>query len=114
MVNPKGDKYYIRKIIEDLKYIVEHTKNVDKAEFYRDELLRDATLFHMIQLSESVKKLSSEIRQKRADIPWNEMYGMRNRIVHDYGNVDLSVVYDTVKEDIPELLSKFEEIGISE
>lgn len=113
MDNPKDDKYYVQKIVEDLKYIVEHTKNVDKTEFYRDELLRDATLFHMIQLSESVKKLSAEIKRKRADIPWNEMYGMRNRIVHDYGNVDLSVVYDTVKEDIPELLSKFEEIGIS-
>ena len=113
MDNPKDDKYYVQKIVEDLKYIVEHTKNVDKAEFYRNELLRDATLFHMIQLSESVKKLSAEIKRKRADIPWNEMYGMRNRIVHDYGNVDLSVVYDTVKEDIPELLSKFEEIGIS-
>lgn len=113
MDNPKDDKYYVQKIVEDLKYIVEHTKNVDKAGFYCNELLRDATLFHMIQLSESVKKLSAEIKQKCADIPWNEMYGMRNRIVHDYGNVDLSVVYDTVKEDIPELLLRFEEIDIS-
>lgn len=37
-------------------------------------------------------------------MPWNALYGLRNRIVHDYGNVDLNVVYDTLKEDIPELL----------
>lgn len=44
------------------------------------------------------------VKQKRKMIPWNAMYGMRNRIVHDYGNVDLKVVYETLKNDIPELL----------
>lgn len=37
-------------------------------------------------------------------VPWNALYGLRNRIVHDYGNVDLNVVYETLKNDIPELL----------
>ena len=37
-------------------------------------------------------------------IPWNALSGLRNRIVHDYGNVDLNIVYETLKHDIPELL----------
>ena len=46
------------------------------------------------------RKLTEEYKQKRKTIPWNAMYGMRNRIVHDYGNVDLKVVYKTKKNDI--------------
>lgn len=109
MDNPKDDKYYIRKIIEDLEYIIEHTKDAERKDFFQNELLRDATLFHMIQLSESVKKLSDEYRKQRPEIPWNAMFGMRNRIVHDYGQVDLNVVYDTVKNDIPEVLRIIQE-----
>jgi len=41
---------------------------------------------------------------KTDNIPWGAMFGLRNRIVHDYGNVDLKVVYETLKHDIPELL----------
>ncbi|MFI3177040.1 MAG: DUF86 domain-containing protein [Eubacteriales bacterium] len=41
-------------------------------------------------------------------MPWNAMYGLRNRIVHDYGNVDLNVVFETLKYDIPELLKVME------
>ncbi len=43
-------------------------------------------------------------KQQCNNIPCNALYGLRNRIVHDYGNVDLRVVFDTLKHDIPELL----------
>ena len=69
-----------------------------------NEILLDSMLFRMIQISENARKLSDEYKQKRGNIPWNAMYGLRNRIVHDYGNVDLKVVFDTLKNDIPELL----------
>ena len=58
----------------------------------------------MIQLSENAKKLSDEYKMRNREILWSAMYGLRNRIVHDYGNVDLKVVYETLKNDIPELL----------
>mgnify|MGYP002284367159 CR=1 FL=1 len=61
-------------------------------------------LFRMIQLSENAKRLSEEYKQERKRIPWNAIYGFRNRIVHDYGNVDLNIVFETLKNDIPELL----------
>lgn len=58
----------------------------------------------MIQISENSKKLSDEYKENNNNIPWNAMYGLRNRIVHDYGSVDLNIVYETLKNDIPELL----------
>ena len=66
-------------------------------------------LFRMIQLSENAKKLTDQYKQTHSNIPWNAMYGLRNRIVHDYGNVDLNIVFETLKNDIPQLLEMFSE-----
>ena len=104
MDNIKNDIYYVQKIRKDLEFIVEHMKNIDMKELNRDEVLLDSMMFRMIQISENAKKLSDEYKLMHGNIPWNALYGFRNRIVHDYGNVDLEVVFDTLKNDIPELL----------
>ena len=103
MDNVKNDAYYIRKIVEDLRFIEIHMAPVDKEEFSGNELLQDSMMFRLIQISENAKKLSEEYKAGKKTIPWTAVYGLRNRIVHDYGNVDLSIVYETMKNDIPEL-----------
>lgn len=104
MDNVKNDNYYIQKIIKDLEFIVSHMKNVDLEELNYNEVLLDSMLFRMIQISENAKRLSEDYKQVHYKIPWNAMGGLRNRIVHDYGNVDLNIVYETLKKDIPQLL----------
>lgn len=109
MDNIKNDSYYIQKIRKDLSFIVEHMKGVDIEELNANEVLLDSMLFRMIQLAENAKKLSEEYKMIHNDIPWSAMCGLRNRIVHDYGNVDLNVVYDTLKNDITELADMLSE-----
>lgn len=104
MDNLKNNDYYIQKIKRDLEFIVVHMQDVDLEELNANEILLDSMLFRMIQISENVKNLSDEYKQARGHIPWNALYGLKNRIVHDYGNVDLNIVYETLKNDIPELL----------
>lgn len=104
MDNVKNDAYYMQKLRTDLEFIVKHMRSVDIEELNENEILLDSMLFRMIQISENAKKLSDDYKMKRCSIPWNALSGMRNRIVHDYGNVDLNVIYDTLKSDIPELL----------
>ena len=104
MDNVKTDSYYIEKIRKDLEFIVDHMRNVDIEELNANEVLLDSMMFRMIQLSANAKKLTDEYRLIHGEIPWGAMFGLRNRIVHDYGNVDLKVVYETLKYDIPELL----------
>ncbi len=79
-------------------------QNVEMEELNANELLLDSMLFRMIQISENSKKLSEDYKEKNTNVPWIAVYGFRNRIVHDYGNVDLNVVYETLKNDIPQLL----------
>lgn len=108
MDNEKNDRYYVQKIRKDLIFIVDHMKNVDQEELSKNEVLLDSMLFRMIQISENAKKMSDEYKTQHSKIPWNALYGLRNRIVHDYGGVILDVVYDTLINDIPEMLDLME------
>ncbi len=110
MDNKKDNQYYLSRIITDLTFIYEHTTGLTQAEFEDNEILIDSVMFRLIQISENSDKLTDEFKEQFATIPWRAMKGMRNRIVHEYGNVDLSVVYETVKIDIPELLRELEQI----
>lgn len=109
MDNIKDDAYFISKIEQDLKFIVEHMTGVEMEMLNDNEVLLDSMLFRMIQISENSRKLSGEYKEEHAQIPWNLLYGLRNRIVHDYGSVVLDVVYETLKNDIPEMLSLISE-----
>ena len=80
-------------------------------ELKNNEILVDSVMFRLIQVSENSDKLTEDFKLYYSTIPWRAMKGMRNRIVHEYGKVDMSVVYDTVKNDIPELLLELEAIA---
>lgn len=108
----KNDQYYIEKIIKDLKFVVEHTIGKAKEDIERDELLIDSIMFRIIQVSENNGKLSEQFKENHSDVPWLAIKGMRNRIVHDYGCVDFTFVYDTISRGIPEMLEKLERISI--
>lgn len=104
MDNLKDDNYYVQRIRKDLEFIAVHMRNVDIEKLNENEVLLDSMLFRMIQVSENAKKLSDEYKKINCDVPWRALSGFRNRIVHDYGNVDLNIVYETLKNDIPNIL----------
>jgi uncharacterized protein with HEPN domain len=105
MDNVKNDMFYANKIKEDLEFIVCQTKDIDAEELDKNAILLDSMMFRLIQISENAKKLTDEYKINHQEVPWTAIYGLRNRIVHDYGNVDLNIIYSTLKEDIPKLLN---------
>ena len=104
MDNIKNDRYYIDKIITDLQFIVNHTKGVDKQNFEENELLQDSVMFRLVQIAENSSKISESFKARHMAVAWMQVRGLRNRIVHDYGKIDLTVIFDTIKNDIPTLL----------
>lgn len=110
MDNKKDNAYYIKKIITDLAFVVDHTEGVTQTELEDNEILVDSVMFRLIQISENSDKLTDEFKAHYTNIPWRAIKGMRNRIVHEYGNVDLAVVYNTVINDIPKLLNELKKI----
>ena len=100
MDNKKDNNYYIKKVINDLEFLIEHTRGLNREQFEKDEVLLDSIMFRFIQISEHIKKLSLDFKSAHNSIPWTSIIGLRNRIIHEYGNVDLSIVYDAVTKDI--------------
>jgi len=103
MDNVKNDEYYLNKILSDLEFVIKHTKDKTQEQIETDDLLIDSIMFRVIQIAENSMKLSDEFQKKNSYVPWRAIRGMRNMIVHNYGAVDLTIVYDTVKNSIPEL-----------
>ncbi|MBR3060532.1 MAG: DUF86 domain-containing protein [Oscillospiraceae bacterium] len=92
-----------------IETILRYCKGIDSlAGFEADPMRADATVFNLMQLGELAKeRLSEEAKEKLSAIPWQQIYGMRNRIVHGYSGVSMQIVWDTVSEDLPALLKAF-------
>lgn len=103
MDNIKNDAYYIAKIIKDIDFVIKNMSGVSAEDFSKNEILQDSMMFRLIQISENAKKLSDTYKMQHGEIPWTDVYGLRNKIVHEYGRVDLGIVYDTLVNDIPEV-----------
>ena len=84
-------------------------KNVDQKAFSENEILQDSMMFRLIQISENTRKLTDSYKEQHSSIPWTAISGLKNRIVHDYGNVDIEIVYETLKYDIPDLMEQLKE-----
>ena len=108
MDNVKNDIYYIRKMVSDVKFIMEKTKGITLQGLKDDEVLCDSALFRLIQISENSQKLTQDFKDIHNDIPWRAIKGMRNRIVHEYGEVDFGIIYETITASIPEIYKQLE------
>ena len=106
MDNLKNDKYYLDKIIADLEFMIAHTAGKSQTYIESDALLLDSIMFRLIQIAENNEKLTAQFKNKHVDVPWKAIKGMRNRIVHDYGFIDMTIIYDTVTRSIPALYDK--------
>lgn len=110
MDNVKDDSYYLAKILGDLEFMIEHTKGKTQDEIEKDPLLLDSIMFRLIQISENNDKLTPAFKENHKELSWRAIKGMRNRIVHDYGFVDLQIVYDTVVNSVPELYNTLKKL----
>ena len=110
MDNVKSDIYYINKVLKDIKFIIANTAGITLEELESNEILCDSVLFRLIQISENAGKISESFKSNHAEISWKAIKGMRNRIVHEYGDVKLDIVFETITKDIPDLCKKLESI----
>ncbi|MBU4245953.1 MAG: DUF86 domain-containing protein [Nanoarchaeota archaeon] len=92
--------------------IEEYLQNIDYDEFIsnRKKLLRDGIVRQIEIIGEATKNLSDNMRKKYPDIPWKDMAGMRDKLIHSYFGVDFDAVWETAENDIPTLKGKIQNI----
>jgi len=105
----KNDQVYLEHILEAISKIESFVNGLTKPDFDRSVLIQDAVIRNFEIIGEATKKLSKQFTQKHSGIPWQDMAGMRDKLIHDYLDVDLDVIWRTIESDLPllkELLSK--------
>ncbi|MBQ7148573.1 MAG: DUF86 domain-containing protein [Pseudobutyrivibrio sp.] len=99
------DREILLKILKHVHHAINYSSKYDDIpSFESDEMCVEATVFNLMQIGELAKtSLSYELKSQITTIPWHQIYGLRNRIVHGYDGVNLQIVWDVLKEDLPEL-----------
>ena len=99
----KSDAVYIGHILDAIEKIEEYTKNIDKESFIASNLHIDGVARELSIIGEAASRLSEAFRAAHQEIPFRNIVGMRNIIIHDYAGVDAYFLWDTSKNDLPDL-----------
>lgn len=97
------DEAYLRHILDAISDIEQFADTLSQEDFYRNREKQFAVLRALEIIGEASKNLSSELKAKYSDVSWRKIAGMRDKLIHAYFVVDLPLVWDTIKLDIPQL-----------
>jgi uncharacterized protein with HEPN domain len=97
-------------LLEDIMVAIQkirrYTSQMDHDAFLADDLVIDGVARNLEIIGEATRQLPKEFRRLHTQIPWTEIAGLRNRIVHDYFGLDLEIIWEIVQHDLPELDKK--------
>ena len=108
-MSKRGNKLYLEDIKDSIGKIESYVNSMSFEDFSKDLKTIDAVVRNLTIIGEAGSNLSPELKSKNSDVPWDEIAGMRNKVVHEYFGVDEEILWKTIKEDFPEfkkLLSK--------
>lgn len=106
----RDDSVYLHHILDAISSIEEYTKGMTENEFLSNSMAHDAVVRQIEIIGEAARNISDEFRVKHSKLPWGKMTGIRNKIIHEYFNINYAIVWDTVKDDLPVLKKSVEKI----
>ena len=99
----RDEAVYLRHILDAISKINSYLRGVDESGFAQQSLIQDGVIRQLEIISEAVKRVSSQLRSRQPQIPWQDIAGMRDKLIHGYFGVDLEKVWLTVTDDLPAL-----------
>jgi len=106
----KDPLIFIKHILESIDKIEAFSKNLSKKTLSKNELKQYAIIRAIEVIGESVKNLPDSLKNKYPNVPWKEIAGTRDKMIHHYFGVDLNIVWDIVSKEIPKLKEDIKDI----
>lgn len=108
------DNVYLLDILKAAKLCISYLKGKTKEEFFQDTQCQDAVIRRLEIIGEAAGRISPITTSKLPGLPWKKMISMRNIMIHEYDDIDLAIIWDTVQNDLPSLTALLEPIIPSE
>src|SRR5690625_3064890 len=105
----KNDKVYLYHILECIENIESYIPN-GKSDFFSSKLIQDAVIRNLEVIGEATKRVSQDLRQQYSQLPWREMAGLRDVLIHNYFGVDNGIVWNVFEKEIPTLKEQITDI----
>ncbi|MCF8033716.1 MAG: DUF86 domain-containing protein [Desulfarculaceae bacterium] len=102
---------YIADMAESAKDIMAFTKGMTFDEFSADKKTQYAVIRSLEILGEAAKKIPDSIRKKYPSVPWKQMAGTRDKLIHEYHGVDLAIIWAVVEDELPKVIEEIEEMA---
>lgn len=97
----KDQKIFLQHILESIETIEKYTAGMSAEQFFASGETQDAVARRLEIIGEATKHLSGELRDQYTSIPWQDVAGMRDVLIHEYFALDLELVWSTVQKDLP-------------
>jgi uncharacterized protein with HEPN domain len=107
---PERDRVFIAQMAEGAEAALEFSADHTRESFASDRLVAFAVVRAIQLVGQAARGVSEPVQTANPDVPWRQMVGMRNVVVHDYADVDLDLVWKTVREDLPGLIRRLNAI----
>lgn len=106
----KDPQVFLRHILESIDWIEKDTKDLSKEEFLQNVPIQDAVVRRLEIIGEAIRNLPSDFIETHETIPWQDIVGMRNKLIHKYFGVDLELVWNVIEKDLSPLKQQITEI----
>jgi uncharacterized protein with HEPN domain len=106
----KEPEQFLKHIHDECKYLLGVSEGLTYDEFYNDETLKRAVVRSLEIIGEATKKIPADFKVLWSSIQWKNMAGMRDRLIHDYIGVNYSIVWDVIKNKIPDLEKQIDSV----
>lgn len=103
-------RVYVDDILEAIEKIERYVEGLTIDKFARDTKTIDAVIRNFEIIGEATKHITEEMRKEHPNVPWKDMAGMRDKLIHEYFGVKLEVVWKTIKERLPEVKPLIKEV----